>query len=194
MSLENWFSLSSTNARARLVACLIKVFAFRRSQFHFTLFIKEAKSLITLRMRRQVFGIAIFCDKLPFLKVNEPQREKTYLLTYAPNEDSNQPAHPRSLIRVFVVRMNKLCILGYPKRAQWRFWSDCANAQADLNLRKANMSDCTFLVDAARMITCRLVEPTRFSYLFLIRILLTGSSTCICNLLEGMLIHKHASV
>ena len=40
----------------------------------------------------------------------------TYLLTYAPNADSNQSAHPRSLIRVFVVRTQKLCILGYPKR------------------------------------------------------------------------------
>ena len=33
----------------------------------------------------------------------EPQREKTYHLTCAPKDDSNQPAHPRSLIRVFVV-------------------------------------------------------------------------------------------
>ena len=33
--------------------------------------------------------------------------EKPYLLTCAPNEDSNQPAHPRSLIRVFVVRIKK---------------------------------------------------------------------------------------
>ena len=39
---------------------------------------------------------------------NGPQCEKTYLLTCAPNEDSNQPAHPRSLIRVFVVRMKTL--------------------------------------------------------------------------------------
>ena len=38
---------------------------------------------------------------------NEPQCEKTYLLTCAPNEDSDQPARPRSLIRVFVVRMKK---------------------------------------------------------------------------------------
>ena len=35
-------------------------------------------------------------------------------------------------------------ILGYPKCAQWRFWSDCANAQADLNLRWAHMSEGTF--------------------------------------------------
>ena len=55
----------------------------------------------------------------------------------APNEDSKQPAHARSLIRIFVVRMKKLCILGYPKHAQWRFWPDCADASADLSLRWA---------------------------------------------------------
>ena len=67
--------------------------------------------------------------------------EKTYLLTCAPNEDSDQTAHPRSLIRVSVVRMKKLCLFGYPKCAQWRFWSDCANAQADLNLLWVHMSE-----------------------------------------------------
>ena len=45
---------------------------------------------------------------------------------------------------VFVVRMKKLCILGYPKCVQWRFWSDCANAQADLNFRWPHMSKVTF--------------------------------------------------
>ena len=34
----------------------------------------------------------------------------------APNKDSNKPAHLRSLITVFVVRMMKFCILGYPNR------------------------------------------------------------------------------
>ena len=33
-------------------------------------------------------------------------------------EDSTQPAYPRSLIRVFIVRMKKLCILRYPKGAK----------------------------------------------------------------------------
>ena len=41
-------------------------------------------------------------------------------------------------------RTKHLCILGYTKCALWRFWSDCANAQADLNLRWAHMSDGTF--------------------------------------------------
>ena len=63
------------------------------------------------------------------------------LLTYRPNEDSNEPANACSLISVFIVRIKKLCILGYPKCVQWRFWSDCANAQADLNLRWAHMSE-----------------------------------------------------
>ena len=55
-------------------------------------------------------------------------------LPQGPNKDSNQPVHPRSLISVFVICMKKLCIFGYPKCAKWRFWSDCANAQADQNL------------------------------------------------------------
>ena len=67
-----------------------------------------------------------------------------YLLTYASNEDSDQPAHPRCLIRVFIVRMKKLCILSYLKCAQCRFWSDCANVQADLNLRWSHLSEGTF--------------------------------------------------
>ena len=41
------------------------------------------------------------------------QRETTYLPTYALNKESNQYAHPRSQIRVFVVHMKKICILGY---------------------------------------------------------------------------------
>ena len=40
--------------------------------------------------------------------------------------------------------MKKLCMHAYPKCAQRRFRSDCANAQADLNLRYAHMSGGTF--------------------------------------------------
>ena len=49
------------------------------------------------------------------IKWTELQHEKVYLLTCAPNEDSDQTAHLRSLIWVFVVLMKKLCILGNPK-------------------------------------------------------------------------------
>ena len=67
----------------------------------------------------------------------KPQRAKTYLLICAPKDHSDQTAHSRSLFRVIVVHLKKLSILSYLKYAQWRFWSDCANAQADQNLRWA---------------------------------------------------------
>ena len=37
-----------------------------------------------------------------------------------PSEDSNQPGHPPSLIRVFAVRMKKAWVLSYPLSAQRR--------------------------------------------------------------------------
>ena len=40
---------------------------------------------------------------------------------------------------VFFAHMKKLCDLGYPKCAQWRFRSDCTCTQSDLNLRCAHV-------------------------------------------------------
>ena len=37
-----------------------------------------------------------------------------------PSEDSDQPGHPLSLIRVFAVRMKKAQVLSYPLSAQRR--------------------------------------------------------------------------
>ena len=37
-------------------------------------------------------------------KINKPAHDKTYNKTCATSEDSDQPAHPRSLIRVFAGR------------------------------------------------------------------------------------------
>ena len=56
-----------------------------------------------------------------------------------------KPAHPHSLIRVFVVRIEKLHRL-LPKYAPSKdsYQTACANAQADLNRRWAHMSGCTF--------------------------------------------------
>ena len=52
----------------------------------------------------------------------------------APSEDSDQPGHPPSLIRVFAVRMMKAWTLNYPLSTQRRLWSDWADAQVDLSL------------------------------------------------------------
>ena len=43
------------------------------------------------------------------------------------------------------IRVKKLCIIGYPECAQWKFWSDCANALADPKRRWAQKSKGTFL-------------------------------------------------
>ena len=42
--------------------------------------------------------------------------DKTYSETCATSEDSDQPAHPRNLIRVFADRMYLLKTPGYQKR------------------------------------------------------------------------------
>ena len=57
---------------------------------------------------------------------------------YATSEDSDQPGHPPSVIRVFAVRMKKAWVLSYSLSAQRRLWSDLADAQADLSLRWAH--------------------------------------------------------
>ena len=59
----------------------------------------------------------------------------------APSEDSDQPGHPPSLIRVFAVRMKKHQALIYPSSAQRRHWSDWADAQADLRRLWSDWAD-----------------------------------------------------
>ena len=54
----------------------------------------------------------------------------------APSEDSDQPGHPPSLIRVFTVCMKKSWVLNYLLSAERRLWSDWADAQADLHLAR----------------------------------------------------------
>ena len=61
----------------------------------------------------------------------------------APSEDSDQPGHPPSLIRVF---MKKPWVVSYPLSAQRRLWSDWADAQADLSLRWAHSHIVDFVM------------------------------------------------
>ena len=50
----------------------------------------------------------------------EPPYDKTKKMVCALKEDSDQPRHPPSLIRVFAVRMKKAWVLSYPLRTQRR--------------------------------------------------------------------------
>ena len=67
---------------------------------------------------------------------------KRYLRTCAPSEDSDQPAHSHSLIRIFIgcVLHSQGCEV--PSCKQRRLWSDCTDA--DLNLRWAHVSRYAF--------------------------------------------------
>ena len=56
----------------------------------------------------------------------------------APSEDSDQPGHPPSLIRVFAVRSMGSEGPSVSSCAQRRLWSDSADAEADLSLRWAH--------------------------------------------------------
>ena len=67
-------------------------------------------------------------------------------------EDSDQPGHPPSLIRVFAVRLKKAWVLSYSLNAQRRLWSDWADAQDDLSLRSAHRDFVGF--DMRRLIYC----------------------------------------
>ena len=81
----------------------------------------------------------------------------------APCEDSDQPGHPPSLIRVFPVHMKKAWVLSYPLSAQRRLWSDWADAQADLNLHWAHSHFVGFIVSWLTYInskgSCESVNP-----------------------------------
>ena len=74
--------------------------------------------------------------------IYKPPHDKSSKIVCAPSEDSDQPGHPPSLIRVFTVRMKKPWFLSYPLSAQRWLWPDCANAQADQSPRWA----CSHLV------------------------------------------------
>ena len=86
---------------------------------------------------------------------NEPPHDKTNKVASAPNEDSDQPGHPPSLIRVFAVRMKKHCGLSYLLSALQRLWSAwAADAQADLSLRWAHKPFCFFVVRRLKCVWC----------------------------------------
>ena len=86
-----------------------------------------------------------------YLHTFEPLHDKINKMAWAPSEDSDQPGHPPSLIRVFAVRMKKPWVLSYPLSAERRLGSDWADAQADLSLRWAHMQLCWFCHEAAHL-------------------------------------------
>ena len=60
--------------------------------------------------------IACLCHACCVGKI-EPPHDKANKMACTPSEDSDQPGHPPSLIRVFAVRMKKAWVLSYPLSA-----------------------------------------------------------------------------
>ena len=60
-------------------------------------------------------GTMTYCR--PQLPTNKPPHDKTNKMACAPSEDSDQPGHPPSLIRVFAVRLKKAWVLSYTLNA-----------------------------------------------------------------------------
>ena len=52
------------------------------------------------------------------IELFEPQHDKTNKMTCVPSEDSDQPGHPPSLIRVFAVSMKKPWVRSFPFSTQ----------------------------------------------------------------------------
>ena len=99
-------------------------------------------------------------------------------LTCAPNEDSNQPAHPRCPIRVFIVRMKKLCVLGYPKCAQRKVWSEFQKVRLQtLRLILFELNGYTCLVLAYILASIKIAE--------LMSIVLIWASTWLALIEDG---------
>ena len=113
----------------------------------------------------QVYGT---CSRMRTLNIRRGSNSLTtknneYVWAYEIHVDSENRLtdRPRNLIRIFVVPN---CILRYPKCAKWKFWSDCANAQADLNFRWAHLSEGTFSVVVSHLIDSSTASSTQFAW------------------------------
>ena len=73
----------------------------------------------------------------------------SYTIARGPSEDSDQPAHPRSMIRVFAGRSVGSQGSKASSARQRGFWSDCVDTHADLSPRWAQEMLCPLLYRAA---------------------------------------------
>ena len=92
------------------------------------------------------------------LVINEPANDQTYNKRCGTSEDSDQPAHPRSLIRVFADRMRILQPSWSPKtdkREPLPFWVD---VQANLNLCWSHRLYCRFLSCAGSNVSAQQIH------------------------------------
>ena len=105
-----------------------------------TFYIKSKQQKFNCR-----FDIGIYFQQIVMSIIRDKHKDIDWAASWqnqqnecAPSEDSDQPGHLPSLIRVFAVCMKKAWVLTYLLSAQRRLWSDWAEAHADLSLRWAH--------------------------------------------------------
>ena len=123
-----------------LTKCLNKPRHGKIRYLHVRFFTKSLH--VSILLKQTVFETV----SMPPHNQNEPPHDKTNKSACAPSEDSDQPGHPLSLIRVFAVRVKKSWVLSYPLSARRRLWSDWTDAQADLSLRWAHSHFVGFII------------------------------------------------
>ena len=114
----------------------------------------------------------VLCLGLTF----EPSHDKTNKMAYVPIENSDQPGHPPSLIRVFSVRMEKAWVLSYPLSAQRRLWSDGAPDFGSRG-RGSNPAGGKILPEPKRHFIAQRLPCSPFYRLEMTEILLKGRKT-----------------
>ena len=97
-------------------------------------------------------GVWCSCSLYQPLPTYEPHRDKTNEMACAPSEDSDQPGHPPSLIRVFTVRLMGTVAKDHSFLQADSEDSDQISSQADLSLRWAHMPFCWFCHEAVHII------------------------------------------
>ena len=117
-------------------------------------YLEKSSDFLLLSVQISLSFVHQFCNK-----IIELPHDKTNKMICAPSEDSDQPGHSPSLIRVFAV-----CSVGswgpnVSSCGQRRLWSDWADAQADRSVHWAQRSFCWFCHEAAHMYFTSTPEP-----------------------------------
>ena len=113
----------------------------------------------TTSVMHSIFEMAVWKNprKLRLISAASWQNQQS---DCAPSEDSDQPGHLPSLIRVFAVCMKKAWVLSYSLSAQRRLWTDWADAQADLSLRWAHNHIVGFVMRRLIRSLCTCIRDT----------------------------------
>ena len=170
LKLPHWDS-SNEYPQSIFWAEIWEISKFLLENFHFLV----VKFSVYMYLNRHVFVMLVFCvcsvisffphppSSFPASAIKgwcvkqeveifyEPEHEKTYNKTCATSEDSDQPAHPCNLIRVFADGMCLLQPPGHPmkdKQEPLPYWVD---VQPDLSLCWSHRSYCRFCRMLAHM-------------------------------------------